>query len=111
VADYGKVVARGTAARVAAPHLRSVAGVGEGERGGVPAGELLAALVPAARRRTRADERPYLDRVAARLAGGNLSERIRRHVARVPARRREPAIRALYEELARCLVENRVWEG
>jgi gamma-glutamyl:cysteine ligase YbdK (ATP-grasp superfamily) len=111
VADYGKVVARGSAARVAAPHLRSVAGVGEGERGGVPAGELLAALVPAARRRTRADERPYLDRVAARLAGGNLSERIRRHVARVPARRREPAIRALSEELARCLVENRAWDG
>ena len=109
VADYRAAVAAGTAARVAAPHLAPLAGAGPGTT--LPAGELLAALADDARAGLAAEERPYLDLVASRLAGGNLSERIRRRVEAAPARRRDGEIRALYGELADCLVENRIWEG
>ncbi|HUO86222.1 MAG TPA: glutamate-cysteine ligase family protein [Thermoanaerobaculia bacterium] len=109
VADYLAAVAEGTAARVAATHLRRLAGVGET----VPltAGELLAALAVAAGPVLAAEERPYLDRVVARLAGGNLSERIRRRIAPVPEAHRRAAIVELYGELGDCLRQNRVWEG
>jgi gamma-glutamyl:cysteine ligase YbdK (ATP-grasp superfamily) len=117
VEDFGRTIEKGSAARVAAPHLRALpGGVGSGGGGGsksrrIPAGELLAGLLDAARAETPKRERPYLDLVAHRLAGGSLAERIRRRVAAVPARRREPAIRALYEELAGCLVANSPWPG
>jgi glutamate---cysteine ligase / carboxylate-amine ligase len=109
VADYEAAVAEGTAARVAAPHLRRAAGVGKA--GEIAAGELLAGLAADARPALAAAERPYLDRVLARLAGGNLSERIRRRIAPLPAGRRRAAIVELYRELADCLLANRVWEG
>ncbi|HEX2164951.1 MAG TPA: glutamate-cysteine ligase family protein, partial [Thermoanaerobaculia bacterium] len=109
VADYEAAVADGTAARVAAPHLRRAAGVGEG--GALSAGDLLAGLVEDARSALAAEERPSLDRVAARLAGGNLSERIRRRLAPVPERHRRAAIVELYRELADHLRANRPWEG
>lgn len=115
VADYEAAVERGTQARVAAPHLRGVAGVGEREGAGgarkIAAGDLLAALAEDARPALTAAERPYLDRVLARLAGGNLSERIRRRVERLPTGRRRAAIVELYRELGECLLANRVWEG
>jgi len=109
VADYRAAVERGTAARVAAPHLAALAGARPGS--GLPAGELLAALADDAGDGLAADERPYLDLVARRLAGGNLSERIRRRVEAAPARRREAEIRAVYGELADCLAGHRVWQG
>jgi glutamate---cysteine ligase / carboxylate-amine ligase len=109
VADYEAAVAEGTAARVAAPHLRAVARVGEGAP--LAAGDLLLALAEDARPALAAAERPLLDRVAARLPGGNLSERIRRRVEPVPAARRREAIVELYRELADRLRENRAWEG
>ena len=107
VADYRAAVAEGTAARVAAPHLAPLAGAPPGAA--LPAGEILAALAEDARAGLALEEWPYLDLVARRLAGGNLSERIRRRVEAVPARRRQAEVRALYAELADCLVENRIW--
>jgi gamma-glutamyl:cysteine ligase YbdK (ATP-grasp superfamily) len=104
VADYEAVVAEGTAARVAAPHL---APAGRG----ASAGEVLAALLDGARDELAAEERPYLDLVAERLAGGNLSERIRRRLEPVPEARLAGAIRELYGDLADHLAANRVWRG
>ncbi len=102
VEDYEAVVAGGTAARVAAPHL----GAGPGA-----SVDLLASLLDGARAELAAEERPYLDLVERRLAGGNLSERIRRRLEPEPERRRAAAIRELYGELAEHLAANRVWEG
>jgi gamma-glutamyl:cysteine ligase YbdK (ATP-grasp superfamily) len=109
VADYEAAVAGGTAARVAAPHLRRAAGAPA--EGDLSAGDLLAGLAADARPALAAAESGYLDRVLVRLAGGNLSERIRRRVAPVPAAQRRAAIVELYGELAGCLRANRVWEG
>lgn len=109
VADYEAAVAEGTAARVAAPHLRQAAGAPA--EGPLTAGDLLAGLAADARPALAAAERGYLDRILARLAGGNLSERIRRRIAPVPVARRREAIVELYGELASCLRANRVWEG
>ena len=102
VEDYEAVVAGGTAARVAAPHL----GAGPGA-----SVDLLASLLDGAREELAAEERPYVDLVERRLAGGNLSERIRRRLEPEPERRRAGAIRELYGELAEHLAANRVWEG
>lgn len=104
VADYEAVVRDGSAARVAAPHLAP-----GGAGGTVASRDVLAALLPAAREELDPEERPYLDLVEARLATGNLSERIRRHLEPVPEARREAAIRELYGELAHHLATNRVW--
>jgi len=109
VADYEAAVAGGTAARVAAPHLRRAAGAPA--EGDLSAGDLLAGLAADARPALAAAESGYLDRVLVRLAGGNLSERIRRRIAPVPAARRRAAIVELYGELAGCLRANRLWEG
>lgn len=103
VTDYERVVAEGTAAPVRAPHLSPESG------GSLPAGELLATLLDGAAEELTADERPYLDLVARRLAEGNLSERIRRRLEPVPEGRRREAIRRLYGELADCLADNREW--
>jgi gamma-glutamyl:cysteine ligase YbdK (ATP-grasp superfamily) len=116
VDDYRRTVAEGTAAPVAAPHLRGP-GLPAAPQP-VPAGELLASLLDGARRElTRlrpvhgGDETPYLDLVAERLAGGNLSERIRARLAPVAAARRREALREVYGELAVCLDANRPWAG
>lgn len=109
VADYEAAVAKGTAALVAAPHLRQAAGAPDA--GPLSAGDLLAGLAADARPALAEAERGYLDRVHTRLAGGNLSERIRRRVAPVAAAHRRAAIVELYGELADCLRANRVWEG
>lgn len=111
VEDFGRTITDGTAAPVEAPHLRSYLGrAGAGGRA-LQAGELLAGLLDVARAETPERERPYLDLVAGRLAGGNLAERIRRRIAPVPHRRRPAALRALYEELAACLPANTPWAG
>jgi len=102
VADYRRAVAEGRAARTEAGHLAPAGG---------RAGDLLAGLLDGAREELAADERPYLDRVAERLAGGNLSERIRARLEPLPERRREAALREIYEELAACLDANRPWAG
>ncbi len=107
VADYRATVERGTAAVVAAPHLAPLAAAA----GPLAAGELLVALAADARRALAPDERPYLDLVVSRLAGGNLSERIRRRLEGVPRAELPAAIRAVYGELADHLRDNRVWAG
>lgn len=102
VRDLERVVRDGTRAAVEAPHL------------GIPGRqvrEVLADLVAAAAAELRPDERRYLDLAHDRLENGNLSERIRRRIEPVPEDEREAAIREVYEELARCLLDNRVWEG
>jgi gamma-glutamyl:cysteine ligase YbdK (ATP-grasp superfamily) len=115
VADYRRCIAEGSAALVAAPHLRP-----EGQAADpLPAAEVLAGLLDGARDELHAlrpvhggdDETPYLDLVARRLAGGNLSERLRARFAAVSAERFEGALRDLYGELADCLAANRPWAG
>lgn len=102
VADYRSTVAEGRAARTTAGHLAPA---------GSRAGDLLASLLDRAREELPADERPYVDRVAERLATGNLSERIRARVEPLPERHREGALREIYAELAVCLDQNRPWAG
>jgi len=109
VADYERVVAEGTAARVVAHHLRWPEGRASGAA--PRAGDLLAALAAPAAARLPAAERPYLELVARRLEGGSLSERIRRRLAPAAPRGRAARIREIYEELALCLARNEVWQG
>lgn len=103
VTDYERVVTLGGAAPVRAPHLTA--------RGHLAAGELLASLLDGATAELPADERPYLDLVRRRLAEGNLSERIRSRLETVPEAGRREEIRRVYEELADCLADNRIWDG
>lgn len=105
VEDYRSTVRDGTAARVRAPHLRRTGS------GTIAAGQLLLDLLPRAVEETPAAERGYPPLVASRLARGNLAERLRRRLEPLPEGERDGAIRALYDELAECLVDNRVWEG
>lgn len=104
VADYDAVVAGGSKAAVAAPHLRA---------GGkaVAARRVLHGLRDRSAQSAEAGAGPYLDLVKNRIDRGNLSELIRSELTR--GRRNPPQaerIRALYSELADCLDANEPWK-
>lgn len=103
VEDFGRVVRYGRHARVAAPHFSSGAST--------TARDVLAGLADRARDALHPAERAYVRIVADRLDRGSLAERIvaavRRH-----ARRGRPSCRAIagvYEDLAKCLVNNELF--
>jgi gamma-glutamyl:cysteine ligase YbdK (ATP-grasp superfamily) len=107
VRDLGRVIREGRAAQVEA-----AAALAGGGRGRVLAGDVLAALLEEAEAKVPRAERRYLPILADRVERGSLSERIVRAVA--GAREgggRRAAIRRVYDELAECLVENRVFGG
>jgi glutamate---cysteine ligase / carboxylate-amine ligase len=111
LADFHATVACGSAARVHAPHLGD--SVARGADGRADVRDCLRALLQLCERHVRRDEQGYLPIVRAMIDSGTLSERIRAHLAPFSA---DPAdfqrrTRALYGDLADCLVQNRPWEG
>jgi gamma-glutamyl:cysteine ligase YbdK (ATP-grasp superfamily) len=109
VSDFGLVVAEGRAAKVEAPHLREWLGL---SARGLSAGKLMLELVGRASDALARSERAYAGLVEQRLQTGNLSERIRKRLARaadgagnVPLGK----IRTVYVELQSCLESNQVW--
>jgi gamma-glutamyl:cysteine ligase YbdK (ATP-grasp superfamily) len=106
VSDFQVVARDGTRARVAAPHLRPVGSEGDD----VLARDVLLELLGPAEARTPDADRPYLSRVEDRLREGNLAERIRRRLG-WPDDPDPAEVRAVYEELADCLVSNTPWPG
>ncbi|MGE0826938.1 MAG: glutamate-cysteine ligase family protein [Candidatus Binatia bacterium] len=110
VADLNAVIVDGGAAQVAAMHLW--------KPGQLPrknnAQALLRQLLELAVQETPSKEQPYLTLIEQRLRTGNLSERIRRTLARYSRRggaRQEAVIQRLYGELIVCLEQNTPWEG
>jgi hypothetical protein len=101
IADYSATVHAGGKAAVEAPHVKDWLRAGR-VRSAADALRLLAEHC------AEADD--YLPLALARLEQGNLSERIRRKLARGgktdPSRDR---VRALYAELAECLKGNEIW--
>ncbi len=111
VSDFSLVVAEGGRARVDAPHLREWLKLTSRR---LSAGKLMLALAGRASDALARSERAYSGLVAQRLETGNLSERIRKKLARsadgagnVPLDK----IRPIYRELQICLETNQVWEG
>jgi glutathione synthase/RimK-type ligase-like ATP-grasp enzyme/gamma-glutamyl:cysteine ligase YbdK (ATP-grasp superfamily) len=111
VADLRATVEHGSAARVMAPHIGE--GVDRGRDGMASARAVLQALLLSARKGIRKDEAPYLDLVERMLRTGTLSERLR--AALEPYAADEAAwrerLRAVYSDLADCLVRNEPWPG
>lgn len=109
VQDFDRVVRRGRAATVSAPHVMS------GHRGRrYTARSVLERLLEWAEPEVPVRERPYLSIVEDRVRQGNLSERIRRAVRRrAPSGgvRQRQVIKGIYQELAGCLQDNAVWPG
>jgi hypothetical protein len=112
VADFGRVAAEGRGAEVEAPHWREWLGVSP--RRGLSAGQAMAELVRRASDALARSDRAYSKLALERLEKGNLSERIRKRLARwadgdgiVPLDRMRP----LYRDLQTCLETNEVWTG
>jgi glutathione synthase/RimK-type ligase-like ATP-grasp enzyme/gamma-glutamyl:cysteine ligase YbdK (ATP-grasp superfamily) len=108
VEDFRACIARGSAARVRAPHL-DVERDGDGL---ADAKEVLRHLLCGARRAGRKDEAPYLDLAARMVETGTLSERIRAELAPVAEADDETfteAARRIYIELIDCLEANEPW--
>jgi len=101
IADYNATVHGGGKAPVEAPHVKAWLGL----RGVRSAAETLRLLAE-----NCAMPDGYLPLALARLDQGNLSERIRKKLARgaktAPSRDR---VRGLYGELAECLKGNEIW--
>lgn len=97
VADYNATVHAGSGATVDAPHVKAWLGARR-VRSAAEALRLLAEHC--------AESDGYSQLALARLEQGNLSERIRKKLARSPSRDR---VRALYAELADCLKANEIW--
>jgi hypothetical protein len=101
IADYNATVQRGGKAAVEAPHVKAWLGA----RRVRTAAEVLRGLAE-----NCAEADGYLPLALARLEQGNLSERIRKKLARgarpAPSRDR---VRGLYAELAECLKGNEIW--
>ncbi len=101
IADYKATVHAGGRAVVAASHVKAWLGLRR-VRSAAEALRLLA--------ENSAEAGDYLSLALARLEQGNLSERIRRKLARggktAPSRDR---VRGLYAELAECLKGNEIW--
>ena len=111
VADFRAVIAAGSEAAVAAPHL-----AGDSDRlpeGSIPVRTALRTLLDLARREVRRDEAEYLDLVEETISQGSLSERVR--AALLPYAGEDEAFteaaRRLYIELADCLETNQRWRG
>ena len=100
---------QGSRAKVSAPHLADRM---PKRRGGARATDALDALMVIARGYLRSEELPYLDLVATRIEGGNLSERMQKLLkgARTPAALRT-RLRPLMMRLADCLVQNEPFDG
>jgi gamma-glutamyl:cysteine ligase YbdK (ATP-grasp superfamily) len=101
IADYNATVHGGGKAAVEAPHVKAWLGAPRVRS----AAEALRLLADSC-----AETGDYLPLALARLEQGNLSERIRRRLARGgktgPSRDR---VRGLYAELAECLKGNEIW--
>ncbi len=104
VRDFRAAVARGSSAEVEAPHLLSGTG---------SVRDALQVVLDGALGLAPLDERHYLERVGQVIREGSLSERIaaalRPHASDPQALGR--ATRRVYDELAVCLAENRLWAG
>jgi gamma-glutamyl:cysteine ligase YbdK (ATP-grasp superfamily) len=110
VADLNSVIRGGIQAQVRAPHLRPRS---LNPQTSTRARSVLGQLLEGAYPEIAANEQPYLAVVEDRIRRGSLSERIVHRVRRRTSRGRDQraAIRAVYEELADCLVNNTPWDG
>jgi len=109
VDDMNAAIHDGSRAAVLATHLR---GGRRGRGTSVPVRDVLESLLEQAAGEVSAEERPYLSIVGERIRSGSLSERIAHEVRRRCGHRRTDqasAIRAVYDELADCLEDNRPW--
>lgn len=110
VEDLHAAVARGSRARVHAPHLP---GLARGEDGRAEVRDVLRLLLERARTVAAEDELDYLERAGDLIEEGSLAERIAAELA--PLVEDEDAFtekaRRVYIELADCLLENRPWPG
>lgn len=108
VEDYEACVMHGRAGRVFAPHLVLS---GRASSGTAPAEAALRTLLELAGRDASASEGAYLRLVETRVRDGNLSELIRAQVEErsTTGRARLDALRAVYGELAQCLLTNTPW--
>lgn len=100
IADYNATVHAGGKAQVEAPHVRSWLGA----RRVRSAGEALRLLAE-----NCAETDDYLTLALARLEQGNLSERIRKKLARGKTTPSRDRVHGLYSELAECLKGNEIW--
>jgi glutathione synthase/RimK-type ligase-like ATP-grasp enzyme/gamma-glutamyl:cysteine ligase YbdK (ATP-grasp superfamily) len=111
VEDLHAAVKHGTRARVNAPHLAPKAR--RDRRGRAAMRDVLADLLARARKKARADEKPYLALLDGVLEKGNLSERIA--AALEPHLKDDDgftdAARRIYVELSESLTENVPWKG
>jgi hypothetical protein len=105
VDDLGRVITGGRAARVAAKHL------GRAGLRARSAGDVLGFVLERSRREATGDERRLLRTVGDRLERGNLSEMIRRRLARKRGGTQRHRLRETYEELIAALESNRPWAG
>jgi gamma-glutamyl:cysteine ligase YbdK (ATP-grasp superfamily) len=109
VADFDRAVRSGGEAEVSAVHFKPWL---RGHRRRLTPRDVLRRLFEESADKIPSDEAQYLPLLAHRLRRGSLSERIRREVHRRSGRRGttpRDAIRAVYEELALCLEQNRPW--
>ncbi len=100
IADYNATVHAGGRAKVEAPHIK----VWLGSRRVRSAAEALRLLAE-----NCAEADSYLTLALARLEQGNLSERIRKELARGRTAPSRDRVRGLYSELAECLKGNEIW--
>jgi glutathione synthase/RimK-type ligase-like ATP-grasp enzyme/gamma-glutamyl:cysteine ligase YbdK (ATP-grasp superfamily) len=108
VADFEACVRDGSAASVRAPHIM---GTCDDACAGVRS--VLTSLVGRAHETVSPQDAPYLAVVESTIAQGSLSERIRARLEPVSASADtfDAELRAVYGELADCLVRNEPWAG
>ena len=110
IEDFNRVIREGGRAEVEAAHLCSWLGL---RRRPPTARQILLGLLRQCQSEIPRGQLDYYPLIEHRIIAGNLSETIRREIARRGARggRRLPAIlHGIYEELAECLELNRPWK-
>lgn len=100
ISDYNATVHGGGKAAVECPHVKAWLGAPRVRS----AAEALRLLTE-----NCAETSPFVPLALTRLEQGNLSERIRKKLARGKTAPSRPRIRGLYAELAECLKGNEIW--